>query len=454
MRVKLYFRPALAAACLAAALFAPPAAAQSDPGEGRPPKLFGSSLDRLRWDDGRNTAVESGRGRVREKRAEEAGEEVIRVETSLVVCDFLVLDRRGRPVEGLTPDDFVVTEDGAPQQVGTFVLGDSLAVPRSIVLIIDYSSSQFPFIRTSVEAARTLVDKLNPKDRMAIVTDDVELLVGFTRDRELLKKGLDALEKRTGARGDAAAAAGPRRFGRSAQYSALMATFREAFTPDDARPVVIFQTDGDEVELLRDTPVNPSVPPGLPPDLRKEQRRMVARMKRYRRDNLREFGLADVYAAAERSRATVYTVVPGFRLVGLAPDRQVEQLRAHHEKGLSAWADPVERERALARLEERYKRMPAEAARYWAGQAHEVQKALAGVAEITGGWTDFLEDPSQAPEVYARILSDINRRYVVGYYPSNRERDGRRREVKIEVRGHPDYTVWGRKSYYAPGPDD
>ena len=23
---------------------------------------------------------------------------------------------------------------------------------------------------------------------------------------------------------------------------------------------------------------------------------------------------------------------------------------------------------------------------------------------------------------------------------------------QLEVRGHPEYTVWGRKSYYAPGP--
>ena len=42
-------------------------------------------------------------------------------------------------------------------------------------------------------------------------------------------------------------------------------------------------------------------------------------------------------------------------------------------------------------------------------------------------------------------------RYVVGFYPANKERDGKRRRVQVEVRGHPEYTVWGRKSYYAPG---
>lgn len=50
-------------------------------------------------------------------------------------------------------------------------------VPRTIVLIIDYSGSQLPFIKNSVAAAKVLVDKLGPKDLMAIVTDDVELLL-------------------------------------------------------------------------------------------------------------------------------------------------------------------------------------------------------------------------------------------------------------------------------------
>jgi hypothetical protein len=45
----------------------------------------------------------------------------------------------------------------------------------------------------------------------------------------------------------------------------------------------------------------------------------------------------------------------------------------------------------------------------------------------------------------------MNQRYLIGYYPTNLEQDGKRRDVKIEVKGHPDYIVVGRKSYFAPG---
>jgi len=81
------------------------------------------------------------------------------------------------------------------------------------------------------------------------------------------------------------------------------------------------------------------------------------------------------------------------------------------------------------------------------------QTALASVAISSGGWLMFLEKPEQADEIYSLILSDINRRYLVGYYPTNKEHDGKRRKLEMSVRKHSDYKVVGRKWYYAPSAD-
>src|SRR5204862_6230783 len=125
-----------------------------------------------------------------------------RIETSLVVCDVLVTDQRGRPERNLKPTDFAISEDGVPQQVGLLSVGDSANLSRSIVLIIDYSRSQYPYIADSIEAAKILVDELGPHDQMAIITDDVELLVGFTSDKRDLKQALDSLvDKNRGRKG-------------------------------------------------------------------------------------------------------------------------------------------------------------------------------------------------------------------------------------------------------------
>jgi len=84
------------------------------------------------------------------------------------------------------------------------------------------------------------------------------------------------------------------------------------------------------------------------------------------------------------------------------------------------------------------------------GGVSRSQEALAAVGPLTGGWTDFLEQPQQAQGIYTRIMSDISQRYIVGYYPTNKERDGKRRKIEFVVKGHPEYQVYGRRSYFAP----
>ena len=423
-------RSKLLRSALCLLLLAPWAArAQQTQGQAEEPpqlKRFGSSLERLRWDAEQKRAVEVKSARAEAGAGGVEEDEIVRVETSLVVCDVLVLDAKGKAVLGLTREDFLITEDGKPQEVGTFALGDSANVPRSIVLIIDYSGSMRPFIENSIEAAKTLVDKLAPRDRMALVTDDVELLADFTRDKALLKERLEGLKQKATLKEGSYL----RRFGRSQQYSALMATLRELFDAEDTRPVVIFQTDGDELAALHDSPMPPPMPPGVAP----EAYRAALEASQ------RAFSIADVFREAERSRATVYTVIPGVRLIGLKPGEEKEQvkaLRRELEKELQPGSPYLPaRERWLA---ETIRRTPQQ------------QTALYGLSKLTGGWTSFLEKPSQAAGIYAGIFSDIGQRYVVGFYPTNKERDGKRRRVQIEVRGHPEYTVWGRKSYYAPG---
>jgi hypothetical protein len=136
--------------------------------EGRPRlKEFGSSLKRLKWDAKLKQAVEQPEVG---NRTGPSDDEVVKVNTDLVTFEFQITDARGNIVKALTRDDFIISEDGEPQKVDHFSLGSDQNVPRTIVLLIDYSVSQHPYLKTSVEAAKTLVDQLGPRDLMAIVT--------------------------------------------------------------------------------------------------------------------------------------------------------------------------------------------------------------------------------------------------------------------------------------------
>ena len=402
------------------------------------PKLkdFGSSLDKLKWDPKLNQAVLS---KAKSKQTDATEDEIVRVETTLVVNDVLVLDAHGNPVSGLSEPDFLVTEDDQPQKVGMFSLGDNATVPRSVVLVIDYSGSQLPFIKTSIAAAKSMVDKLGPLDRLAIVTDDVELIQDFTADKKKLKRKLDSLDPWST----------NRRTGESKQYSALMATLNEAFSAEDQRPIVIFQTDGDELLMLRNEPPPPPLPPEA--EFPKNILKNVPKFTDIKRTN---FSLDDISRAAEKSRATIYTVISGPQFLGLPQEEQMKRARLATEQRFAAIKsrlsqDPDPNLRRVAEWQ-----LSPLILKYGSDATVRVQSALAKVATATGGWAMFLEAPSQADEIYSRILSDINRRYIIGYYPTNKERDGKRRKINITVRDHPDYTVVGRRWYFAPGPEE
>jgi len=343
-------------------------------------------------------------------------EDVVRVDTDLVICAVLVLDTQGKIVRGLTPEDFIVKEDDKLQEVATLSLGDNKDLPRSIVLVIDYSGSQLPYIKTSIESAKMLVDKLNPKDRMAVVTDDVQLLVDFTSDKQLLKTQLETLKT--------SALSGL--IGASDQYDALLASLNELFNNEDVRPIIIFQTDGDQLESLNGSDRKNSDPYSLP----------------------RKYSLEDILTATERTRATVYSVISGIKFAGVPENDLPRRARTDWENRQHANADLL-RARNFPVPKEKPVEPPVEFFTSYGSNWLRRQMALMGLAKFTGTIPEFLEEPNQADEIYTRVLTDIDRRYVVGYYPTNRLRDGKRRKVSIEVRNHPEYVVWGQKAYFA-----
>jgi VWFA-related protein len=423
---------------------------QTPPREKPKLKDFGSSLKKLKWDEEKHQAVNTAQPGTNGT----SDDDVIRIETSLVVCDVLVTDRNGRPQRNLKPTDFTISEDGAPQEVGLFTLGDNANLARSIVLIIDYSRSQFPYIADSIEAAKILVDELGPHDQMAIVTDDVELLAGFTSNKRDLKHALDSLvEKNRGSKGVLGIGRKRPQFGRSSQFSALMATLNEAFDEEDQSPIIVFQTDGDELEYLRNSIIVHEAPQGLSPDLRAEVQEEIEYKKKLQRQLVTEFSLDDVSRAVESSRATIYTIIPRVPLIGLSEDEQIRRLTAEDEKTVATWSEATSSSKMKkllqTREEQRQKKLTPEIWQARLDQELKVQNALVDLSKLSGGWAEFLETKSQAAETYNRIVKDLNQRYIIGYYPTNKEHDGKRRRISISVKGHPDYVITSRTSYLA-----
>lgn len=335
----------------------------------------------------------------------------IRVDTDLVVAEFDVRDKKGKRIAGLGAADFRLEEDGVEHSIEVFSFGRASArISRSIILLIDYSQSQIPYLETSVEAAKVLVDLLEPNDRMAIVTDDVELLVNFTSDKSVLKEHLESLKTK--------ALSG--KYGQSRQLSSLYAAVGELFAANEKRPVVIMQTDGDEFAPLSAGLTRPGKDGCLP---------IVKKFE-------------ELESLLERSGTTVYSIIPGVRLDQSSESERIEAARFDLEM-------IIRREAEYRKLEQPKTRKPFadRVLKNWARSRMRNAVAVEQIARLTGGIPQYLEAPDRAEGVYRRILDEMNQRYLIGYYPQRTVRDGRRRTIKIELRKMSDYSVIGRTSY-------
>jgi Ca-activated chloride channel family protein len=78
---------------------------------------------------------------------------------------------------------------------------------------------------------------------------------------------------------------------------------------------------------------------------------------------------------------------------------------------------------------------------------------LTEVAEPTGGRMYEAGNINELPDIAAKIGMELRNQYMLGYAPSNQERDGKYRRVQVKIiqpRGLPPLRAYWRTGYYAP----
>jgi VWFA-related protein len=127
----------------------------------------------------------------------EAGDpnNVIRVETSVVLVDAVVTDKKGNYVRDLKQKDFKVWEDNKEQSIKSFTFEADPASPlnsqpRYIVLMFDMSTMNFGEQAIARKAAASFIDaNSGPNRLMALVNygGGIQIAQNFTADTERLK---------------------------------------------------------------------------------------------------------------------------------------------------------------------------------------------------------------------------------------------------------------------------
>lgn len=348
------------------------------------------------------------------RQTEEVDEgDVVRVDTQLVSVPAVVTNTGGRPVAGLREENFLVYENGQPQKIASFATTE---VPFEIALLLDTSGSTRADVALIRQAANAFVAALRPGDRVAIVSFNtarqgqsvaakVDVLTRLTDDRKVLGKALADLGTSNG----------------TPFYDALgkIATdvFREKPTEEmRGRRAVVALTDG--VDSTSDSDFA-SVRPAL----------------------LRA-GLASYFIQVNTE--------------DFVEDRLLKDCQDDGRLSLSA--KQLQRYRRIffprAKADDftdfcamgPFERMSISRDLY-----NLARKEMNDLAKDSGGRNFIANSLQDARAAFARVATEIGTQYSLGYYPTNKNRDGKFRAIRVEVRGLQDKAlVRTREGYYAP----
>ena len=339
--------------------------------------------------------------------------DVVRVETQLVSVPAVVTDGSGRPIPGLRPDNFRLIEDGQVQTITNFGTKET---PFEIALLLDTSGSTRDDVALIRAAANSFIAALRPGDRVAVIsfnqaqtfTDpvaSVEVLTQLTDDRETLRTAIENLGASNG----------------TPYYDALERVADSVFRdpPRDevrGRRAIVALTDGVDSASNSDF--------------------ATAKLK------LSRAGIACYFIQVNTEDFVEDRLMKDCRDDGqlTLSQRQIERYRRMFFP--SAKAETFDNFCQMGPFE----RMSISRELY-----NLARREMNDLAKGSGGRSFVAATLADARAAFARVAADIGTLYSLGYYPTNKARDGKYRAIKLEVRGLKEKAeIRARDGYYAP----
>jgi Ca-activated chloride channel homolog len=346
--------------------------------------------------------------------AEEIDEgDVVRVDTKLVSVPAVITNSAGRPLVGLRRENFVVFEDGQPQSIANF---GTTEAPFEIALLLDTSGSTRDDVALIRQAANSFINALRPSDRVAItafnsersgndIVATVEVLSPLTGDRSSLQNAITNLGAANG----------------TPFYDSLDRIVRDVFheSPSEevrGRRAVVALTDG--VDSSSETDF------------------AEARAK------LLNAGIACYFI-----QVNTEDFVEDRLLKDCADDGRLslsaKQLRRYRRIFVP---------RAKSEDFESFCQMGPFQRMHISRQLYNLaRREMNDLSQASGGRNFVAATLQDARAAFAQVANEIGTQYSLGYYPTNKNRDGKFRAIRVELRGIKEKTqVRAREGYVAP----
>jgi VWFA-related protein len=384
----------------------------------------------------------------------------IRVKTDLIELRAVVTDKRGEAISNLRKEDFELTENGKPQEIGFFSVvkipgrGESEvrrsdtspptappgvppsvaraaeAPARTIVLFVDtlhLSASSLLWVKQSLR--KFIDERLTDQDLAAIVTSAGSLGVveQFTRDRQILRLAVDRLSARA--------------FARNSLFSPYLAAQVDRGDRDALQVALLIYAA--EEHMLVD--------PTLLPLVRARARQILTEATYTRRASLITLREVVQRMSDLPGQRLVVTVSDGFTLLDLGGSRDTGDLQSvtslATRSGVVIYSIDAKGLQPPPLFDASLGAIPNDPriSSYVSAGEHELEDGLNALAKDTGGEAFF--NTNDTAGAMGRALDDNRVYYALAYYPAGEESEKKFRKIAIKIKDHPDYVVRAQRGY-------
>ncbi len=399
--------------------------------------------------------------------------DTVKVETDVVTVPVIALDRDGIYVPNLTKEDFSIAEDGEKQEIAFFA---TVSAPFTVVLMLDTSASAQEKLGDIRRAAVSFVEQLHGKDKVKVISfsDEINDHNEFTSDRALLRAAINKTVPGQGTK----------------LYDAFSSALDSLRTIKGRKAIVLF-TDG--VDRISDLATYASTLRGLDEegvvvypiryDTRAETERLVRRQAEEQGPALPTIGV--IRAPSRGTTAPTFpsddpSTVPtsGSRRTGplglplpeeIMRRRREDQERDQRDQRGGDYPSPTNLPDASTRRPNDPNgpsgtgsgrdTMPGNTRTSHPRREDDSIGAMLDMAYSTadsylkelerksGGRLVRADTLASLPDAFAKIAAELRTQYAIGYYPVNKERDGKYRKIKVTttkkdvvIRARPGYS--------------
>src|SRR5688500_11100012 len=386
-------------------------------------------------------------------------QEIVKTDTNLVTVPVIAVNIDGVYIPDLSKTEFGIEEDGVKQEVSFFA---TVSEPFHVVLMLDTSASTREKLRLIRSAAIAFVDQLQAGDKVKVISfdDRVRDHNEFTGDRSVLRSAINRTEPGQGTK----------------MYDAFELALNSIRRIQGRKAIVLFS---DGVDWHSDDATFDGTLRNLEEEgvivypIRYDTRAETERIAREQQDEM----MPELPTRGVINRPAPGTTAPTFPSDDQSTVPTAGQRKTTGPFGLPPASEILRRRREAERERNEREGYPPTSGPPSAESRHpddrrtpspstrrrpvddsitsmldlaysKADSYLTSLADKSGGRLLRADTLSSLPDAFAQIAAELRTQYAIGYYPTNKERNGTFRKIKVtssrkgvKLRARPGYRA-------------